>query len=583
MGYANLANAFAYKEPFFSTKADQLAENDAWLKNNNLPDGAKAIFLQSSAPTGWTQDTTNNDYALRVVSGIGGGTGGSQSLASNITLNHLHTLTAAPDHDHDFQNHVHQAGTQNVSNFVNESITDYLANPGNSLLRWYRNDGGGSSTQAAASYTESAFSDDSGRSTAGAHNHTLGTNLTDTSFAYVDIIICSKDSDSGYTDETGSFGHNAKIIYDTFANLEANDNYNENRIPTFGSKMVWFQAAAPAGWTKTTSQNDKMLRLVSGAGTGTGGAQAIGTALSLVHSHSVTNQSGHNHTTGNHRHDLAVHSTNNARPVSDFISNVYYTMKVGSYYYISDGTSATQTALKGRTQADGSTTSGTNSQHNHNIGNSLGSIQPAYIDVIEATKDSTGSPYTFQDLTGEIVYKGLVSKQKLNAMGQNDEYLKFHTIPAMSKTLFFQATAPITWTQSTAQNDRCLRIVSGAGGGIGGSNGIGTGFPLGHTHSVNSRVHTHTFYHVHDFETSTQANIGNNTATADGPVMVRNSRLQNTSSFPSGSSPIVIDQFQQASTTSTTNSHNHGGTSQSALTTIILKYADVILCEKDIT
>ena len=35
------------------------------------------IFYQASAPSGWTQDTSLNDYGLRVVSGSGGGTTGS--------------------------------------------------------------------------------------------------------------------------------------------------------------------------------------------------------------------------------------------------------------------------------------------------------------------------------------------------------------------------------------------------------------------------------------------------------------------------------------------------------------------------
>lgn len=37
------------------------------------------------------------------------------------------------------------------------------------------------------------------------------------------------------------------------------------------STMVFFQASAPTGWTKSTSQNNKALRVVSGTGGGTGG------------------------------------------------------------------------------------------------------------------------------------------------------------------------------------------------------------------------------------------------------------------------------------------------------------------------
>lgn len=584
MGYANLANAFAYKGPLFSTKADQLAENDAWLKNNNWQDGTKAVFFQASPPTGWTQDAANNDYALRVVSGIGGGTGGSQSLATNISFSHLHTLTDAPDHVHGLQNHIHYVGHNSITSYSEEGI-DALGNVGNVVMRSYRVDGTPGSNQEIANFlTVATHDDDTGRSSAGTHTHAFGTSLTDTSFAYVDIIFATKDSGSGYTDETGSFSHNAKIIYDTFANLEANDNYLLGRITAFGAKMVFFQAAAPTGWTQATTQNDKMLRIVSGAGGGTGGIRAISAALSLVHNHSNATDTGHVHAScGNHRHDLAVKEIRSCQPTSNFFSNgPYYAYKSGLYFYGTDGSAVTRDCLKGRTQQDGDAASSTSFSHNHNIGTGLGSIQPAYMDVIEASKNAAGSPYTFQDLTGAIVYKGLVSKQKLNNHGRNDEYLKYHTMPSSSKSVFFQATAPLTWTQSVVQNDRCLRMTTGAGGGIGGSNLISVGFPLAHTHSVDSRRHSHQFNHTHNFELGSQSNAGNQTPTYDGPFAKNNNNMTPSSTFSTGFSIDAIKQeFQAANTTLAIDSHNHGGTSQSSLGTVILKYADVILCAKD--
>ena len=42
-----------------------------------------------------------------------------------------------------------------------------------------------------------------------------------------------------------------------------------------GSDTVFFQAAAPTGWTKSTSYNDYALRVVSGTGGGTGGSTAF--------------------------------------------------------------------------------------------------------------------------------------------------------------------------------------------------------------------------------------------------------------------------------------------------------------------
>ncbi len=42
-----------------------------------IPQNSVAVFYQAAAPTGWTQITTQNNKALRVVSGTGGGAGGS--------------------------------------------------------------------------------------------------------------------------------------------------------------------------------------------------------------------------------------------------------------------------------------------------------------------------------------------------------------------------------------------------------------------------------------------------------------------------------------------------------------------------
>ncbi len=47
-----------------------------------VPQSSSSIFYQASAPTGWTKSTANNDKALRVVSGSGGGTGGATAFST---------------------------------------------------------------------------------------------------------------------------------------------------------------------------------------------------------------------------------------------------------------------------------------------------------------------------------------------------------------------------------------------------------------------------------------------------------------------------------------------------------------------
>ena len=53
------------------------------LETNPLPSGTRLLFHNSTAPTGWTKDTSINDSALRVVSGTPG-SGGSAGFASAL-------------------------------------------------------------------------------------------------------------------------------------------------------------------------------------------------------------------------------------------------------------------------------------------------------------------------------------------------------------------------------------------------------------------------------------------------------------------------------------------------------------------
>ncbi len=53
----------------------------------SLESGTSMVVIQSSAPTGWTQNASLNDRVIRIVSGTGGGTGGSWTITG---LDHTH-------------------------------------------------------------------------------------------------------------------------------------------------------------------------------------------------------------------------------------------------------------------------------------------------------------------------------------------------------------------------------------------------------------------------------------------------------------------------------------------------------------
>jgi hypothetical protein len=67
-----------------------------------------------------------------------------------------------------------------------------------------------------------------------------------------------------------------------------------------GTVMVFYQAAAPTGWTKLTTQSDKVLRVVAGPGGGAGGTNSFSAvnAITSTGSHKLTvaEMPAHTHT-----------------------------------------------------------------------------------------------------------------------------------------------------------------------------------------------------------------------------------------------------------------------------------------------
>lgn len=60
-----------------------------------LASGTVSLFYQSSAPTGWTQVTSLNDYDLRLVSSGGGTTGGTTAYSTVFTNQTIATPTVS--------------------------------------------------------------------------------------------------------------------------------------------------------------------------------------------------------------------------------------------------------------------------------------------------------------------------------------------------------------------------------------------------------------------------------------------------------------------------------------------------------
>jgi hypothetical protein len=565
------------------SKFDQLGENDQYLKDNGWQDSVKVVFFQAAVPTGWTQDVSANDKFLRVVNNTGGNpggaVGGSLAVSSGLTLVHDHgTITGVGNHSHSgISSHAHGMTTGVGSNSIGSNFPTAIGNTVNSQ---FQNTFGSGSTPRWSKNFVTTASDVDATSSAGSHSHASNSALSNVQPAYADVIIGVKSTSSGYTDFTAFFNHNDRIRYEPFgatSGLYGNDVFNQARLTPTGTVSMFYNAAAPTGWSKLATQNDKALRIVSGAGGGTGGSLGTGQTITLQHIHSTAASGSHSHTLGSHRHDVGQVT---AGPASFSGVFFYITVDGSDYFKPTNNDGSVQSAVKGRTnKTGGGGASGTDPDHTHTLNSSLTNIVLAYVDMIQCQKLGTGAPYSFQDLTSTIQYKDLVSKQRLNKYAQNDEHIRYHTTPAGSIMAFYQSAIPLLWTLVSAQHDKVLRVVSGAGGGSGGSHLISNAITLAHTHSITSYVHSHTYpSHSHVMDTNSQAagtpisnryltNPSGNEVHVGSDTGVFGSRLKNTTT--------------SVATTTTTDSHNHGGTSSSALSNVTFAYANVILCQKN--
>lgn len=151
-----------------------------------------------------------------------------------------------------------------------------------------------------------------------------------------------------------------------------------------GTRMVFYQAAAPAGWTKVTTLNDRVLRVVSGDGGSTGGSWELsgltvgGTMLT------VAQMPLHRHNTGS----LVANAAGEHRHTSPWLSeglasspgseNTGRTSGPDRYTSYEGGHQHSIGGQMGHTGGD--------EEHDHSL-SSDGTWRPAYADVIICQRD----------------------------------------------------------------------------------------------------------------------------------------------------------------------------------------------------
>ena len=128
-----------------------------------FPSGTAMLFVQTSAPTGWTKSTDNDNKALRVVSGTAG-TGGSVAFTTAFASGSTGAYTLAtadiPSHTHDMQ---------------------LAGGAGSPAANFFADTWGGASSIVPHLFT-------AGTGGGGSHSHSLSLAVQ-----YVDVIIATKD------------------------------------------------------------------------------------------------------------------------------------------------------------------------------------------------------------------------------------------------------------------------------------------------------------------------------------------------------------------------------------------------------
>lgn len=146
--------------------------------------GTKAVFVQASAPNGWTLDVTHNDRVLRLNNSGGGGIGGNWGI-SGLTVQGYAlqvadlpafqvsgTTTSAGGHSHEYQR----------PNVDGSSI-----NPGGSYSRTVSTGTTDTAGQHSHSFTSSPIGGDQ------PHSHGI-TSSGAWRPSYLDIIVCTRNA-----------------------------------------------------------------------------------------------------------------------------------------------------------------------------------------------------------------------------------------------------------------------------------------------------------------------------------------------------------------------------------------------------
>jgi hypothetical protein len=135
-----------------------------------IPAGTVMLFFQANAPAGWTQLTGHNNKALRIVSGTGGGSGGSVNFTNAFTAQAV-------------------TGSNSATTLTSSQIPWHTHN-----TIFYGTFGSGTAPSSGGSPSGGAsIATDGGVGGGTPHNHTFTGTAINLAVQYIDLIIARKD------------------------------------------------------------------------------------------------------------------------------------------------------------------------------------------------------------------------------------------------------------------------------------------------------------------------------------------------------------------------------------------------------